>query len=102
MKAPHMRSILARGPARREPPRAPRSAEQVPHPVALLAQFRFRRRHPAAAEFVDVQTRHNLILAVVAGHGIRIDDARGGALTAVGRESPSCSLPPPPAPGPTT
>src|ERR1700688_996678 len=87
MIAPYMSSILARAPAPREPAKGPQSAEQVLHPVALFAQFGFRRSHLAAAEFVDVQALHDLVLAVAAGHGVRIDDAFADAITAVGGDA---------------
>src|SRR5690554_6669373 len=63
----------------------PGLAQQVLDGGTLFAQLVFRRLHLATAEVVDLQALNNLVVAVLATHGVGVDDAFGDAVTAIGR-----------------
>src|SRR5699024_1560255 len=58
--------------------------QQVGDCRALVAQLLFRSLHLVAAEVVDVQIRHDFIVAVLADHRVGIHDALGNVVAAVG------------------
>src|SRR4029453_10500500 len=63
------------------------TSDQVLDPVALLEKLPVRRVHALAAELVDREPLHHGVAAVLAGDGVRVDDAIGDAVAAVGRHA---------------
>src|SRR6185437_9579411 len=91
--APNMAFSSVRSPApqaqRPEDSRARRTiarlAKECFYALALLAQLRVGGLHALAAEFIDGQSLHDLVFAVLESHGIGVDDTLLDAVAAVGR-----------------
>src|ERR1700728_1865577 len=58
--------------------------EKILHSVALLAELPMRGLHLLAGELVDVESLDDAVTAALANHGIRVHDAFGNAVAAVG------------------
>src|SRR5689334_4204 len=53
---------------------APMRSQQFFDAVALFAQLFFRRIHAAAAELIDGEALHHLVLTIAASDGVGIDE----------------------------
>ena len=76
--------LQSRGEFSKLPPTRSRLAlQQVLHAVALFQQFLVRGIHLGAAERVNGEALHDAVFAVLAGDGVRVDDAGGDAIAAI-------------------